>query len=196
LSAIVSVAVAEPTAIGVNVTESVQEEPAAREVAQVEVIAKAAAFVPARDTELIARAAVPLLVRVKVWAVLVTPVTTLPKLAVAGVRAAWGAGAAAAVPERDAVWVPTASVTESVAVSVPTAVGAKDTAMVQEAPAATVAPQVLVPMLKLELLAPVMLNDVTVSAAVPALVRVKVRGELTAATATVPKLAIAGVRAA
>ena len=197
LSATVSVAVAEPTAVGVNVTEIVQEEPAARDVPQLfDATAKAEALAPPREMELIARLAVPVLERVKVWAVLVTPVVTLPKLAVGGVSVACAATAAVAAPVSAAVCVPTASVTESVAVKVPADVGVKVTAIVQEAPAAREDPQVLAPWRKLELLAPLIPNEVMESAALPAFVRVKLIGALVVPAVMELKLPVAGVRAA
>jgi hypothetical protein len=103
---------------------------------------------------------------------------------------------AAPVPVRGLVCVPTESVTESVAVKVPAEVGAKVTAVVHEAPAASEDSQVLVPCRKLELFAPPILNEVMESAAVPALVRVKVVAALVVPALMVPKLSAPGVRAA
>ncbi len=124
------------------------------------------------------------------------PAVTLPKVTVAGVSAACGCASAVPEPVSDAVCVPTESVTESVAVKVPADVGVKVTAIVQEAPAAREDPQVLAPCRKLELLAPLMPNEVMESASFPALVRVKVTGALVAPTVAVPKLPVPGVSAA
>jgi hypothetical protein len=186
-----------PVLLGENVTAVVQELPAASDDPQVfVVIAKLPAAAPLRAMELIGSAALPAFVSINVWAALVLPDVTLPKVAVAGVRVAWGAAAVVAVPVRAAVCVPTASVTVSVAVKVPADVGVKLTAIVQEAPAAREAPQELAPCRKLGLLAPLMPNEVMESVAFPALVRVKVVGALVAPTVTVPKLPVPGVSAA
>jgi len=67
LSAIDSVPLREPVAVGVNVTLIVQLDPAARLVPQVFVCAKS----PVTVTPVIVRLAVPLLLRVTALAVLV-----------------------------------------------------------------------------------------------------------------------------
>ncbi len=191
-----SVAASVPVELGLNVTEMLQDAPAASVLPQVLVLVKAALSAPVRLIPEIVSAALPVLARVKVWAELAVPSVTLPKFAVAGVRAAWGAGTAVPVPVSDAVCVPTASVTESVAVKVPAEAGAKLTAMVHEAPAASEDPQVLVPWRKLELFAPLMPNEVMDSAALPAFVRVKEIGALVVPDVMELKLPVAGVRAA
>jgi hypothetical protein len=107
------------------------------------------------------------------------------------------AGAAAApVPVRELVCVPTASVTESAAVKVPAEVGAKVTATVQEPPAAKVVPQVLAPSWNEDAFAPVMLTEEIDSAALPALASVKVWAALLLPVVTVLKFAEAAVSAA
>lgn len=88
LSTTLSIAVAEPVAVGENVTDSVQEALAASDVPQVfDAIANCEALVPLRPMELMVRAAVPALARVKVCAALVLPLTAL-KLAVLGLSEA------------------------------------------------------------------------------------------------------------
>jgi hypothetical protein len=82
-------------------------------------------------------------------------------------------GGAVAVPVSEIVCGEPAalSFTVSVAVSVPVAVGANVTAMLQEAPVASDAPQMLV-LAKTALLVPVRLMPVIVSGALPVLVSV------------------------
>src|SRR5205807_2157813 len=74
LSVMVTLALLEPVAVGENVTLIVQEAPAASVLellGHVLVWAKSPALVPVRPMLLMVRAAVPLLVSVTVWAVLV-----------------------------------------------------------------------------------------------------------------------------
>jgi hypothetical protein len=71
-SVIVRLALRLPRAVGVKVTEIVQEAAAAKVAGQVAVWAKWAESAPVRSMLLIARGADPLLVRVTVW-VLVVP---------------------------------------------------------------------------------------------------------------------------
>jgi hypothetical protein len=103
---------------------------------------------------------------------------------------------AAPVPERADVCVPSASVTERLAVKLPVEVGENVTAMVQEAPAVSVVPQVSAPSWNEEALAPVMSTEVIDRAALPALARVKVWAVLLLPVATRVKFAEAAVRAA
>lgn len=83
-----SMAVSVPVEAGLNVTEMVQDAPAASVLPQVLVVVKAALLAPVRLIAEIVSAALPVLVRVKGWAELAVPAVTLPKFAVAGVRAA------------------------------------------------------------------------------------------------------------
>jgi len=103
-------AVKLPVVAGENVTAMVQEPPAASVVPQVSAPSwNEEAFAPVRATEVIDRAALPALARVKVWAALLLPVTTLLKFADAAVSAASGAAAGAdatPVPVTVEVWVP------------------------------------------------------------------------------------------
>jgi hypothetical protein len=100
------------------------------------------------------------------------------------------------VPERADVCVPSASVTERLAVKLPVVAGENVTAMVQEAPAASVVPQVLAAIWNEEAFAPVSATEVIDRAALPALARVKVWAALLLPFATLLKFAEAAVRAA
>src|SRR6266852_1451084 len=89
--------------------------------------------------------AVPLLLRVTVWAVLLVPTSWLAKVRLAGERLTAGAEEAVPVPVRLTVCgLPLASsLMVMLPVRVPVAVGVKVTLMLQLAPAATALPQVL-----------------------------------------------------
>jgi hypothetical protein len=87
------------------------------------------------------------------------------------------------------------SLTESVAVSVPAAVGSRVIEMVHEAPATSVPPQLLVTA-KDALLVPVRLMLVMVSAALPVLVSVAVCAVLLVPVSMEPKSSLAGVSVA
>ena len=101
-----SVAARFPAEVGLNAMVNVQLAPAASAAPQAfEVMANDAALAPPMLMEVIARDAVPAFARVKVCAVLVKPVATLPKLAFAGLNAACGAADDVAVPVSVAVWV-------------------------------------------------------------------------------------------
>jgi len=99
--------------------------------------------VPVIATLVMVNAAVPLLVRVTVWAELVVPRDWLPNATLVGERLTAGA---VPVPERLTVCglLGALSVKESEAVRLPVAVGVKVTLTVQLAPAATELPHVLV----------------------------------------------------
>jgi len=93
-------------------------------------------------------AALPVLLRVALCAVLLLPTAWLPKARLVGERPATGAGVAVSVPVPDRLIVcglPLAlSVMRTEAVRLPLAEGLNVTLMVQLAPAATELPQVLV----------------------------------------------------
>jgi len=76
LSAMLRLAEKVPAADGANVTAMLQLEPEANTVPQVFVWLKLLAFVPEKPMELMASAAVPLLVNVTLWAALVVPAAT------------------------------------------------------------------------------------------------------------------------
>ena len=102
--------------MGMKLTESVQVAPGARVVEQV--LAASVKPAPLRVVEVMGKTAVPALLRVKTWAGAVVFAGTLPKVTVAGVRAAWGIGAGVPVPLSAELWVPTGSTTEKTAVCV------------------------------------------------------------------------------
>jgi hypothetical protein len=124
---------------------------------------------------------------VKVVAAVVLPTATEPKPWVVGVRES----GAVPVPVRPAVCVPALSTTVRVPVRAPVALGVKVTVMAQFAAAVTEA-QVLV-----AVKSPLADMLVTVSAAVPVLVRVNVRlVVLRLPTAAEPRERVAGVSVA
>jgi hypothetical protein len=100
------------------------------------------------------------------------------------------------VPERADVCVPSASVTERLAVKLPVEIGENVTAMVQEACAASVVPQVSAPSWNEEAFAPVSAMEEIDRAALPALARVKVWAALVLPVGTLLKFAEAAVSAA
>jgi hypothetical protein len=136
-------AVRVPLAVGVKVTLIVHLAPAATELPQVLVWAKSPAVVPVIVILAMLRAALPVLLRVAVWAALVVLTDWRAKVRLVGERLAAGA---VPVPERATVWgLPLAlSLMLTQAVRVPLAVGVKVTLIVPLAPAATELPQVLV----------------------------------------------------
>src|SRR5947209_18957050 len=90
----VTLALRVPVAVGVKVTLMVQEALAASVLellGQVLVWAKSPALVPVRPMLLMVRAALPLLVSVTAWAVLVVLTCWLPKLRLVGLRLTPGA---------------------------------------------------------------------------------------------------------
>ena len=186
LSVMVTPALRVPVAVGVKVTLIVQEALAASVLGQLLVWAKSPALVPVSAMLLMVRSALPLLVNVTAWAVLVVLTCWLPKLRLVGLKLT--AGAAMVVPEplkATVCGLPAAlSVMDTLALRVPVAVGVKVTLMVQEAPAASVLEllgQVLV-CAKSPLLVPVRPILLMVRAAVPLLVRVTVCAALVVLT--------------
>jgi hypothetical protein len=170
LSATVIDAERFPVTLGVKPTVIVQEAAAASEVPQVLVWLKLVAFVPVTEMLEMARAAVPGLVRVIGRAVADVPTGVLGKGSGFGASVACGARAAAPVPLIAAdCGEPTAlSTTVREAERLPAAAGVKPTVIVQEPPAATDAPQLLV-WLKLPEFVPAMEMLEIVRAAVPRL---------------------------
>ena len=158
-----------------KVTLIAQLAPAARDAPQLLVCAKAAGLAPAIPILVIESAAVPVFFSVETCAGLVPPTPMLPKLSDPGVSTATGAGAA--VPEPLSTTVcgePLAlSVTARAALKLATDVGANVMEMLQLAPAASDAPQVLV-CAKLPAFAPVRAMSVMDRAAAPELVNVTV----------------------
>lgn len=186
MSAIETAADSALVVLGVNVTAMVQLDPAASvddPDGQVLVWAKSAAFVPLRLILVMVSAAVPLLVRVIVWAPLVVPTFWLPKFTLLGLSVTAGAGAVVAVPESATVCgLPGASsLMLMLAVRVPAAVGVKVTLIVQLPEAATVAPQVVV-RAKSPALVPLTATPLMLRVALPVLVSVTVCAALVVLT--------------
>ncbi len=174
LSEIASAAVRDPLAAGVKDTTIVQLAPAATELPQLLFWTKSLALVPVKARLVILKVAVPVLVRVTHWDVLVTSTGWLEKARLVGERVA-GPVAAVPVPERLTVWgLPLAlSAMLSEAVQLPLADGVKVTLIVQLAPAATELPQLLVWAKSLGLV-PASAMLVILMAAVPVLLTVMV----------------------
>src|SRR5437016_4994028 len=192
LSASDSVPVRAPKAVGVKVTLMVQFAPAAKVaglVGQALAPVLVAAKSPEGANELIVKAAVPVFVSVTVIAVLVVASSWLPKPRLVGANPTPGA-----VPFPLSVMIcglpPALSVSDSVPVRAPEAVGVKVTLMVQFAPAAKVAGlvgQALAPVL-VAAKSPEAANELIVKAAVPVFVSVTVIGVLVVASGWLPKL--------
>ncbi len=127
-----------PVAVGRNVTLTVQLVPAASELPQLFDWAKS----PDAAIEVMLNAALPVLLSVTLWALLLVPTFWVPKLSDVGLTLAAGA---VPVPLNETLCgLPAASsviVTEPM--RVPVAVGVKLTLMVQLAPAAIDVPQLL-----------------------------------------------------
>src|SRR5580658_1560314 len=182
----VTLAVWLPFAAGVKVTLMVQLAPAARELPQVLVWAKAPLLVPVMAILVMLTAVLPVLLNVTVWAVVVVPTFSLPKLRLVAERFRPGA---VPVPLRvtDCGLPAALSVMVTLAVWLPLAAGVKVTLMEQLAPAARELPQVLV-WAKAPLLVPVMAMLVMVMATVPVLLNVTVCAALVVPTFWLPKL--------
>ena len=150
LSVMLTEAVRLPLAAGLNVTLIVQLLPAATELPHVLVWAKSLALLPVRARLVILKAALPVLLRVAICAVLVAPTDWLPKARLVGERPSTGAVPVVAVslpvPERLTLCgLPQAlPVMLTEAVRLPLAEGLNVTLIVQWAPAATELPHVLV----------------------------------------------------
>ena len=167
-----------PVAAGLKMTLMVQLAPAATLAPQLLVSAKSLAFRPETAILLTVKVALPELVKVVSWAVLVVPRDWVPKARLLGEKVAVDF---APVP----VSVTLCGLTEELykrvteAVRVPVAVGWKITLIVQLAPAATLDPQLFVCAKSLGFIpASAMLERL--KSALPALVRVMVWGALMA----------------
>ena len=141
LSVKVSVPLAAPVAVGVNVTPTAQLAPAARLVPQVLLEIAKGPLIPTLE---MVRAVLWRLVRVTVTAALVLPTATVPKFNELADRVT-GELELLPVPLRLTVCglFPALSVKVSVPVAAPVAVGVNVTPTLQLAPAATLVPQVL-----------------------------------------------------
>src|SRR5271165_1420133 len=135
----------------------------------------------------------PLLVRVMVCPADVTPITVPAK--VSEVADNVSVGGAVPSPLSATVTAFTWAVDDvivSVACWAPVAAGVKVSCTVQPAPAARVAPQVVVPVAKLEAEEPVICRPTSARGAPPVLVTVSVSGALATLTSWFPKLTLAG----
>ncbi len=143
LSVIVSEAVHDPIAVGVNLTRMVQLEPAASVAPHVCVSEKSVLSVPVIAMLVMFNTALPVLESVTFWLPLVVPTFRAAKVMLVRDRLTTGAPP---VPVRLMVCgLPAAlSVMLTEAVRVPVAVGVNVTEIVQLALAASEAPQVLV----------------------------------------------------
>ena len=170
LSVAATVAVRVPEAAGVNVTLIVQLAPAATDVPHVLLSAKSPPLVPVTAILVMLKAALPVFESVIAWAALVVPTFWLANVNEVGDRDAVEVDVETPEPVRAAVCgLPVAlSVTVTVAVLVPDAVGLNVTLIVQVPPAATDVPHVLLSA-KSPLLVPVMAMLVMLRAAFPVL---------------------------
>ena len=191
------VAADAPAALGLKAIVMTQLDPAPSEVEQpLDTSGNEVGFAPPMLIEVIESAALPALISVKVCVALVAPTLTLPKFAVAGVRAACGAGADVPVPVSEDVCVPTASTTVREAAYAPAALGLKLTFTAQPELAASELEHPFEVIVKAVGFAPLSAIDEMESGALPALVSVKVCAVLMLPAATLPKFAVAGVREA
>jgi hypothetical protein len=142
LSVMVTDAVRVPGLVGVKVTLIVQLAPAAKLAPQVLAWMKSPPLAPVMEMPVIVRVAVPLLVKVSVWAPLLLPTATPLKLMLVPDRVTAGATPLPVSDTLSGLSI-ALSVIVTEAVRAPTAVGVKFTAMVQLAPAATELPHVL-----------------------------------------------------
>ena len=194
LSEMLSSPVRVPLADGVKVRPIVQLAPAATAAPQLLAWEKSLALAPEIATVVIVSVALPEFVKVTICAALTIPTDTFPN-AILGVERL--TAAFAPVPESATVWgLPAAlSATLRDAVRVPAAAGVKVTPIVQVAPAATLAPHVLV-WVKSPALAPETAMPETSSEALPVLVRVTDRTVLDVETAWLPKERLLGAKVA
>ena len=146
VSATLRVALRAAAEAGLKATKTAQLAPAASEVPQVFNWRNDVGLVPAIDIELSVTAPEPLFVTVTSCAALVAPNTVLGNVRVVGDSVIDRVAAAAPVPVSVTFWgEPVAlSAMLSVAVNVPVVTGLKLTETVHDAPAARVAPQVVV----------------------------------------------------
>lgn len=156
--------------LGVNVMLIVQLAPAANVVPQVDVRAKLLELVPVSEMLVIVIAALPVLVSVTTFALLVVLIGWMPKARLPGERLA--AGAAPVPVSATVCGLPAAlSLVERDAVRAPAALGVNVILMLHVAFAAKVEPHVVV-RAKLEALVPVREMLLIVMLAVPVLVNV------------------------
>lgn len=192
-------AAAAPAAVGLKVTEMVQEALAASVVAQLLVRLKAAALAPVRAILLIVSEAFPELVRVTVCAAEAAPTVVAAKVRLAGESVAPGPeGVPVPLRATDCGELGAVSVKVREAAAAPAAVGLKVTVTEQEALAARVAPHVFVCLKGVVVAVPedvfalVMVMPEMVRALEPELVRVTVCAVDVALTRVEAKVRLAG----
>jgi len=180
-----------PMAVGVKVTVRVQTAPTARLGPQL-LEAKSPGLPPVIEKELMERAAVPVLVMVRVWAGLVAPTFWETKLRLGAERVTAGEGAPP-VPFRVTDWGEAGALSENKTFVVrrPAAVGVNVTVTVHVAPTARVEAQVLVK-LKSPGLLPLRVMEERVMGSTPLLVRVMGFGVLAVPTGWPPKVRVVG----
>ena len=190
LSAMESEAVNAPSATGFISTDTVQLAPEASEVPHVVAdLMKDAALVPVMVSEVSVTAVVPAFVTVTTCAAVVDPTTVAANVRLAGDNVT--SGAATPVPLSVATCGDPAALSaiDSDAVSAPTASGLNSTDTVQLAPTASEVPHVVADFRNEVALVPVIVSDVSVSAAVPEFFTVT-----TCAAVVAPSLVEANVR--
>jgi hypothetical protein len=178
LSLTVSWAEELPAAFDVKVTATAQAAPGASVAPHVLVSVKLPGLVPVIAMPLMLTALVPVSVSVTVWALLTLPAVSEGKVIEDALNDTVGI-VAVAVPlnATDCVFPTALSLTTSRAVELPAVLDRKVTVMVQVAPGARVAPQVLVSVKLLELV-PVIAMLLMPTTFVPAFVSVVVCGAL------------------
>ena len=175
LSATDSAAVSAPAAAGLNSTDTVQLAPTASEVPQVVAdLINDVALVPVMVSEVSVSAAVPVFFTVTTCAAVVTPTVVEANVKDVGDSVTAGAVAATPVPLRltDCGEPVALSAIDRAAVRVPAAAGLNSTDTVQLAPTASDVPQVVADFRNELALVPVMVSEVSVSAAVPVFFKV------------------------
>ena len=184
-----------PSAVGVNVTLTVQFSPAASVPPQVFAeMAKSPGFAPVRVMLVIVTVAGPVFVSVTVCALLVPATTTLPKGRLTGLRLTVNAGTP--VPDSGALLGLLAALVVNVSAAdrTPVAEGVNVTLTAQLSPAARVPPQVFAEMAKSAAFTPVRAMLAIVSVAVPLFVSVTVCAAVVAPITIFPKLRLVGLR--
>ena len=181
-------AVSVPEVVGLNSMELVQLAPAGSGLVHVDAdLMKELALVPVIALDALkVTAAVPVFLMVMVWAAVVVPIGVEANVSEPGVNVRVGLAEPVAVPLRATVCGELAALSTawSVAVRLPATRGLKVSVMVQEPPAARLAPQVFVSTHEVAFV-PVTLMPVSERAAVPELLKVSVAA-LVAPTAVDP----------
>jgi hypothetical protein len=191
LSVKTTVALRAPAAVGLKVAETVQLAPAARLAPQVVVAGKSPLLPLSRMLEMVSAAA-PVFFTVTVWTALAEPTLVAAKLKLVGLNEMAGVPVPVPLRETECGDPGALSVKTTAALRAPAAVGLKVTEIVQLAPAARLAPQVVVsgksPLL------PVSPMLEMVSAAAPVFFSVIVWAALAEPTLVSAKLKLVGLK--